>query len=371
MIMGLTFLAIAQISNGATLYVDAGGATSGSCDSWANACTLSYALSLAGSGDSAWVTAGTYTGPYTLVNGVKLIGGFAGTESAASQSDPTTNVTTIDGNGARALESTDDGPSTLLRGFTISGGADTGFDGGGAILLNNSSLFVVDCVFTANTATWWGGAASIRGVSSPTFINCVFSGNGIAEGSTTIAGGAVYLHFGSVTFTNCLFYDNSAYEGGAIAVMEGNVTLHNSTVANNAATVGSGGGIFDKYGGATITNSIFWGNTAGRNGAQIHNAPGVESTVSESDISGGYTGTGNINSDPLFAYPGHGDFTLQSTSPCKDAGGNQLLPADSGDLDWDSNVSEDIPKDLKRETRKINFTVDMGCYEAPLSGGGQ
>ncbi len=38
-----------------------------------------------------------------------------------------------------------------------------------------------------------------------------------------------------------------------------------------------------------------------------------------------------------------------------------------GDLDWDNNVTEAVPKDLKLANRKIDFTVDMGAFEAPTS----
>jgi len=40
------------------------------------------------------------------------------------------------------------------------------------------------------------------------------------------------------------------------------------------------------------------------------------------------------------------------------------------DLDWDGVTSEPIPKDLDLNTRKVSITVDMGCYEAPVGGGG-
>ena len=43
-------------------------------------------------------------------------------------------------------------------------------------------------------------------------------------------------------------------------------------------------------------------------------------TVTYSDIQGGYTGTGNIDSDPLFVDAANGDYYLQPASPCIDAG---------------------------------------------------
>ena len=83
------------------LYAAPDGATSGNCNSWANACTLQYALSLAQSGDEIWVKKGIhYPGPasdrtatFALKNGVALYGGFAGTESSRDarnwQANPT------------------------------------------------------------------------------------------------------------------------------------------------------------------------------------------------------------------------------------------------------------------------------------------
>jgi hypothetical protein len=55
-------------------------------------------------------------------------------------------------------------------------------------------------------------------------------------------------------------------------------------------------------------------------------------TVTYSDVDGGYSGTGNINSDPLFV--GSGDYHLQSGSPCIDTGTSSGAPA--ADIDGDS-----------------------------------
>jgi len=95
-ILAAAVISSARPAAAATLYVKTTGSGT-ACSSWANACTLSQALTNAASGDSIWVKSGTYSGPVALTNGVKLIGGFAGTETAASQSNPSTNATIIDG----------------------------------------------------------------------------------------------------------------------------------------------------------------------------------------------------------------------------------------------------------------------------------
>ncbi len=72
---------------------------------WSNACTLSYAMSIAVSGDELWVASGIYTptitgdraATFTLHNGIALYGGFAGTENARNQRNIAANLTILSG----------------------------------------------------------------------------------------------------------------------------------------------------------------------------------------------------------------------------------------------------------------------------------
>ncbi|KPK37400.1 MAG: hypothetical protein AMJ65_14625, partial [Phycisphaerae bacterium SG8_4] len=100
---------------------------------------------------------------------------------------------------------------------------------------------------------------------------------------------------------------------------------------------------------ATVTNSIFWSNTAGRGTEFFLEQAPTRFNVTYSDVAGGQAGAsveggstlnwgeGNIDGDPLFADPNNGDVHLKSqlgrwdpmseswvrddvTSPCIDAG---------------------------------------------------
>jgi hypothetical protein len=346
------------------MYAKTSASGGGDCSSWVDACTLATALTNASGGDEIWVQSGTY-GPIELKNAVKVIGGFAGSETSVSLCDPVTNVTIIDGGGSgRCVSSEDHAASTVLRGFTIKNGDDDSFDGGGGLAMVSSSAQVVQCVFENNTAQWWGAAVSIRGSGSPQFVNCTFRNNGNPSGDVTIAGAAVYLDGGSPTFTNCLFHDNKSGEGSAVAIMSGTPTFLNCTMVGNEATIGYGGAVHDEPGQAVIRNSILWGNTAAESGDQIWNLPsGPATTVTYSDVEGGFSGTGNVSGDPQFEDAGVGDYRIKATSPCKNTGRNSDLPLDVADVDFDGNTSETLPKDLLRNPRKLYTTVDMGAFE--------
>ena len=358
----------------------------GNCSSWDDACTLTTALGNATAGDQIWVQGGTY-GPISLKNGVKIIGGFAGTETSAAQSDPVTNATIIDGGGVRAVTASGVNSSTMLRGFRITNGFDADTDGGGGLHVQDGSPRIVACVFDNNGASFFGGAVSILGASSPEFFNCRFYGC-----TAGLAGGAVYV-FGDAlpVFTNCLFYGNQAASGGAIVNEFGNAKFFNCTMVGNDATVGGGGAVHDEHGRASIHNSILWNNTAVRAGAQIFFGLNRTTAVRRSDVEGGFVGAGNIDADPLFVdadgldgIPGtdDDDLRLQPGSPCIDAANNTVVRSDTADLDGDGDTTERTPLDLDGNPRFADDPatadsgigtppiVDMGAYEFQVCGNG-
>ena len=370
----LLCLAMVREAQAATRYTKVTATGSGNCTSWADACTLATAVDpqtpVAQPGDSVWVMAGTYE-PFTLLNGVKIIGGFAGTETFASQSNPTTNVTIVDGGGfQRCVTSYNVGPGTVLRGFKIVNGYDGDDSGGGGLLLQDSEAMFVQCIFEHNTAAYAGGAVMIRDNSNVQFVNSIFRYNGsTSPDGTPYGGGAlvVFLH-SSLMAVNCLFHDNQAWEAGAVLIADDSIpNFINCTFANNRATGPGkhGGAIHDESGVATLQNCVLWGNTRWDGWPEsIWGRYTLTGTiVNYSDVQGGWLGTGNINANPLFQNSAANNYALQSSSPCKNTGGNPALPADVADLDWDGNTTEALPMDLARVVRVLSGTVDMGAYE--------
>ena len=138
-------------------------------------------------------------------------------------------------------------------------------------------------------------------------------------------------------------------------------TLTNCTFTGNSA--GSGGGMFNFISnGPFLTNCILWGNTA-TNGPQMINGQSMP-IVTYSCVEGGYSGTGNIDANPLFVDADGVDnifgtiddnLHLKTYSPCIDKG------------DPAGNYSGQV--DMDGETRVRYDKVDMGADEVYLIAG--
>jgi parallel beta-helix repeat protein len=255
-------------------------------------------------------------------------------------------------------------------------------DSSGGGMSNSSSLpTVTNCTFLGNSAGTRGGGMW-NSSSSPTATNCTFSGN-----SAGTWGGGMYNAFSSPTLANCALSGNSAgYDGGGMHNSSSSPTLVNCTFSGNSA--GYDGGGMDNYGISlpTLLNCVLWGNAATTSGPEVHNFDADSTpTFSHCDIEGsggsgaswntslGADGGNNIADNPLFMDPdgadnivGTVDDDLRLTagsSPCIDAGDTTALPADTADLDGDTNTTEDIPHDLDGSPRVVGSEVDMGAYE--------
>ena len=154
----------------------------------------------------------------------------------------------------------------------------------------------------------YGGAISCTKKSSPTIKNCIFSHN-----SASILGGAVSNFESAVSLINCTFHANTdLFGGGAVR------NISDSMI---------------------ITNCILWCNEPG----EIFSSETIDITYC--NISGGWEGEGNINTDPLFSDMDNGDYHLKSqsgrwdpdsegwiiddnTSPCIDSGDPNSFFAD-------------------------------------------
>ncbi|MBU0639674.1 MAG: hypothetical protein KKB50_12480 [Planctomycetes bacterium] len=218
---------------------------------------------------------------------------------------------------------------------------------GGGMCTYSGSPTLTNCTFSDNAATDGGGMYSDWGSSGPTLINCTFVGNSAAN-----YGGGMYNFVASPTLVNCMFSGNAALKGGGMYNIDypGVVpAITNCTLSGNAAD--SGAAIFCGYSIATITNCILWGDTP----EEIHVDSGSP-VVTYCDVQGGWSGTGNIDDDPLLVDPANDDYHLAASSPCIDTGDPNFVAApDETDMDgeyrlWDGDSV-------------LGARVDMGADE--------
>ncbi len=175
---------------------------------------------------------------------------------------------------------------------------------GGALSCSGDNSVYEACTFSANRAAGAGGAIGRGGpdyASNWTFRRCVFAGN-----ESGVGGGVLYANSsGEPRFENSVLAGNvSAVGGGAFAAPTESASaikvLHCTFSGNRATTSGGAALIGSAY--AYLTNSIFWGNSAGTGGNEIHQQIANRAIVGYSDVQGGWTGLGtnNLNIDPSF-----------------------------------------------------------------------
>ncbi len=204
--------------------------------------------------------------------------------------------------------------------------------GGGALDCSyDSSPLLQNCFFKENEALW-GGALSCRANSSPVSYQCGFDRNQ-AFGRLGYGGAVMADYESQPMFQKCTFYGNIARYGGALASFHGAKTnLDGCTVVgNSSAFLGGGMLCIDSF--PTIDNSIF----AFQDGAGIAcggtSLPMINCTDIFGNNGGDWYGTiapqssinGNISLDPLFCNPDPGQdflFHLAPDSPCADQGGS-------------------------------------------------
>jgi hypothetical protein len=124
----------------------------------------------------------------------------------------------------------------------------------------------------------YGGGVCCRD-ASPSFANCIFSGN-----SAYYGGGGVYFISSSPAFVHCSFTGNTGSLGGGI-LCRGSASFRDCEINGN-----SGGGVYCDITQAAFQNCVFWGNT----GYAVYNW-GASPTFTHCTLVGnGYEGYGGV-----------------------------------------------------------------------------
>ncbi len=201
---------------------------------------------------------------------------------------------------------------------------------GGGVLMHQVSM--THCTVSGNTAVTYGGGIY---PNYSTLSYCRISGN------TANKGGGIYAH--EIVLLNSLVDHNTAIEyGGGISTYQRS-DFKNCTVSGNTAS--ENGGIHEGSSmyPSRLYNCIVWGNSQDT-GDEVEKIDVWNSCLLPgSGISGSY-----ITNNPCFLDEAAGNYRLQQSSPCINAGNNTYV---EGDTDLDGNA------------RIQHSTVDMGVYE--------
>lgn len=378
--------------------------------------TLPEALAAANAGDQIWllgfeqITSANqlYVAPeggFTVKSGVKLYGGFRGTERTIDERptsgkapyftyrsvlsgdincDDTvdeinyvypTNTTRSD-NAKHVLslniEPTKDSGNintypTVVNGLTVIGGNATDFGGGIYVYDNHveadsperGAYQIEKCFLLNNYAAQGGGAIYVAPAVAKTdskIVDCVVYNNvaGVRSGSENLGGGIRIDGVG--TIVNSSIFNN---EGGGV-LLSSNATAVNLTIARNTVMGIDGSG--------EVYNSVIWGNsTVKQPSASIfHYCASDNATIAKGDNCFSISAESNGENGPFFEAPSvlisfDRDFDWKRNAyPTWSWGileGSALI--DKGD----DGVYTGLPSaDLAGKTRKRG-TIDVGAYE--------
>lgn len=175
---------------------------------------------------------------------------------------------------------------------------------GGAVCCSGSTNYFTDCVFTGNTSTGKstnGGAIFLQNAgASAEIINCTFT-----ENTATNYGGAVEQNNnvtdGALKIVNTTFTNNAAKGGGALLTWMGDITVENCSFEHNEATGTSGGAWYASLKDAVtykVAGCYFGENLSAAHGGAIlstsKNATFTNCTFYKNEITGANNGGGAL-----------------------------------------------------------------------------
>ncbi len=347
--------------------------------------TIQKGISMADSGDTVLVESGTY---------VENINFFGKAITVAShfiynRSSATIDATIIDGSSPVNPDSASvvtfvsgEDTNSVLKGFTITGGTGTAYDGpgmalrqAGGIYCFDSSPAIINNLIIENHIPgepggerWeMGGGIGCRGASSPLIANNLILNNSCWDGGSGISLYNVYYDGSLIIANNTISNNGGAGVGDGICVCDHDGSLH---IRNNIIVNNDGAGIvfvYDPYPSYLTYNDV-WNNAYG-------DFIGCPSGVGQNDTvncnSDSCDSFFNISMDPLFD-PDSTNYFLLCSSPCIDAGdpSDPVPPeggryVDMGAVEY-PYVCGDADGDGKHDIGDVIFKINYLFIDGPL-----
>jgi len=244
----------------------------------------------------------------------------------------------IDGQAESAVILCNNSSSLIANNIFSDGMIALNYELTGWILSKNSSLTIKNNLMENGYVGFSDPTGYVVSVASDNIIT-ENTFNNVSMGYCWTCAAIVALDGSSLIISNNLILRATGDGYGAILASESEYVSYNNTLVANR------GGYANLFSDGIVNNDIIinypngWGNSVTLDAYSTLQ-------ISYSNIEGGYEGEGNIDISPLFSDAENDDYSLQSASPCIDAG--------TADLDGDG--IDDI----------IDFyglAPDMGAYE--------
>jgi CSLREA domain-containing protein/uncharacterized repeat protein (TIGR01451 family) len=212
--------------------------------------------------------------------------------------------------------------TVVITGVAVVSGTVSGY--GGGIYNHDADLVLINSIVSNNTVTGtegYGGGVFVE-AGTVTLNDTQVRGN-----AATVDGGGVFVGATGALFQNSgtAVSDNVADRGGGIFSGFGRVTIGGGEVLNN--TAGDGGGLFISRGAGTMSGGLIADNSAGRGGGVFVG----ESTASFTQSGGAISSNEATNGGGLFV--NFGQATLSggeiTDNTAADYGGGVLVDRDS------------------------------------------
>jgi predicted outer membrane repeat protein len=258
-----------------TLYVSTDGDDANSGESWAQAKrTVSAGVAAAVAGDEIWVARGVYQENLILKGGIKLYGGFVGTENTLDERppfprpQPDPNETVLDGGRIdRVITVLDtETMAVVIDGFTIRNGSQA--DYGGGVYCVSAPLHIENCMITDCAAQIRGGGICFGAGSR--IRNCTITNNEALGGGGVCGGGWRE----TTLIEDCFIAYNRAGTGGGFDFQGGRTEMRRCTFEGNVATYDGGGGVVSMLSNLRLLECSFIDNIAGTDGGGLGHAGG-------------------------------------------------------------------------------------------------
>ncbi|MEA2095731.1 MAG: T9SS type A sorting domain-containing protein [Candidatus Cloacimonadota bacterium] len=235
-----------------------------------------------------------------------MVNGTLVADASSTRSEPIVFTSDTSWNGIRFFDTQED---NLLNNCEISNTTVSAIK-----IEGDSKVDIIGCKIFENNSS------AIEVIGSD---NVLISQSIIANNTNSGNTAGIICNASSPEITNNVIVNNTGQWGAFSLSNNSNAIITNNTIANNESTNATPYLFFLMNSVPVITNSIIIDN------GEIHF---VQSTpiITYSCVTGGFTGEGNIDEDPLFVAPTTGDGTdyngliaswwLQTGSPCIDAG---------------------------------------------------